>query len=185
MKNTLKWQKTQLKPEESFEKGNYEELLKYVKENENQLMTAFFNDDTSAINPMLKYGSEKMDYFEKVIQDNPMFYALFKLGELNGHLTVFNAIKYNEQVISLTKAKFETFKSNYPSYAALSNAILKQLYKSGKPGTLENIVRALNTKKKLIRDVLSLLTLYGFINHYSLFGIYSLSDTGIIIAKQI
>ncbi|MBE5812025.1 MAG: hypothetical protein E7314_00025 [Clostridiales bacterium] len=187
MESKLKWQNTELKPEESFKKADYETLIQYAKENEHTLICEFFNGNASDFGLTLKYGSAKMNYFQKVIEEYPLFYALFKLGELNGHLDVFNAIKYEEQLDKIASHHFSDFVLNYSSSAELAKAILKRLYNTGEILlTLTDLEKALNTDKKHIKGVLRLLARHNFINCCeSSYEKFSLTDLGKRVGKQL
>ena len=62
------------------------------------LMSEFISE--SDLDITLKYGSAVMSRFEAFIKKNPMFYALFKLGELNGHLACINRLNYEKNMNS-------------------------------------------------------------------------------------
>jgi len=102
MDNNQKWQNTELNLTEAFDNGDIENLLKFAENNQLMLMSEFIGE--SDLTVTLKYGSAVMNRFEAFIKKNPMFYALFKLGELNGHLACINRINYekNQDVLSKT-----------------------------------------------------------------------------------
>ena len=183
MENKLKWQNTKLEPVESFEKGEYEELLKYVEENELMLRSLFVNRNIPEFELTSKYGQSKMGYFEGFAKENPMFHALFKLGELYGYLHALGDINYENSWNAIAMNKFSEFKTDFLAYAALSEAILKELYKNGSM-TLEKLTIHLNTKKQLVKDSLFYLCITGFVCCYdSSIKTYSLSELGIRLTK--
>lgn len=188
MENKLKWQNTKLEPKESFENGEYEALLKYVEQNERALLSSLCNDDDSTIGLTLKYGDSKMIYFEEFIKANQdtMLYALFKLGELKGHLDAIGKIRYENQYQSIAMRDFSNFKANHPDCAALSEAIIKKLLEQS-PLTVEELTKALNVKKVLIKDTLINLFWAGLVDRrdYTHNFHYVLSETGIRIAKEL
>lgn len=187
MENKLNWQNTELKPEESFEKGEYEELLKYVKENEQALISAFTSTDSSAfdiqLNLMLKYGSAKLGYFEQVIHENPMFYTLFKLGELNGHIDAFNSIEYEKDQKRIAMRRFFNFKASHITHAALAEAIIKQFYLLGGMN-LEKLTELLSSEEESTYTTLNCLTDEGFLD-YEGGNSFALTDLGLRVGKQL
>lgn len=188
MQNKLKWQNTKLEPKESFEKGEYEELLKYVKENEAMLRSLFVNENFSDYDFTAKYGYSKMSYFEKFVEEKaPMFYALFKLGELQGYLDALGSIRYEEKLNSLALTKFVEFKTDNPSSSSLAESILKKLL-NAEIVTVKSLETVLNIPKNSIQTALNNLLTEGFICCYyegSSRERYSLTEDGIRVAKQL
>lgn len=183
MENKLKWQNTQLEPVESFEKGEYEELLKYVEENESMLRTLFVNGNIPEFELTSKYGQSKIGYFEGFAKENSMFHTLFKLGELYGYLHALGDVNYENSWNTIAMDRFSEFKTAHSDYAALSETILKELRKNGSMSLDELNIR-LNTKKPLIQDSLHYLVIEDFIIYYANKD-YSLSEIGIRVAKQL
>lgn len=188
MENKLKWQNIQLNPEESFKKGEYEALIEYVKQNEHALLSSLCNDDDCTVGLTLKYGHSKMIYFEKIIEANPdtMLYALFKLGELKGHLDAIGKIRYEYQCQSIAMRDFSNFKAHYPDYATLSETIIKKLLE-GSPLTVDELTKTLNVKKGLIKDTLLMLFWTGLLDcrEYAHKVHYVLTEKGSRVAKEL
>jgi len=186
MEKKLKWQNTKLEPVESFEKGEYEELLKYVEENELMLRSLFVNGNIPEFEFTSKYGCSKMTFFENFTKEkNPMFHALFKLGELNGYLNALGAVNYENSWNSIAMDKFSEFKAAFPSYASLSEKIITELRNAGTL-TAEELAHRLNAEKSLTEDILQALFIEVFVCRYDLaVPRYTLSDLGIRLAKQL
>jgi len=188
MDKKLKWQNTALEPEKSFEKGEYEALLNYVEQNERALLSSLCNDDDPTISLTLKYGHSKMGFFEKFIEEKPerILYTLFKLGELKGHLDAIGKIRYENLCQSIAMNDFSNFKANHPDCAALSEAIIKKLVEQS-PLTVDELSKALNVKKVLIKDTLLNLLWAGLLDRreYARNVHYVLTETGIRVAKEL
>ena len=186
MENKLKWQNTQLEPVESFEKGEYEELLKYVEENELTLRSLFVNGNISDFEFASKYGCSKMTFFENFTEEkNPMFHALFKLGELNGYLHALGAVNYENGWNTIAMNRFSQFKTAFPSYDQLSKEIITELRNTDLL-TAAELTKRLNSEKTLTEDILQALFLEGFVCRYDLaVPKYTLSDLGTRLAKQL
>lgn len=191
----LKWQNTALKPEESFEKGEYEELIKYVEENEHVLHSEFFypprknpyfetaiSDDLGLT---VKYGHSKLNYFEEIIKKNPMFYALFKLGELRGQLNFIGHIRYEKDKTTLAMQCFYAIRAYYSEYSILFCEILKHLYVSGEM-PLTELAKTLNSDEEIVRKAFLHLNSHSFVSCHNEFKEkYALSDSGIRVAKKL
>ena len=185
MENKLKWQNTALEPVESFEKGEYEELLKYVEENELTLRSLFVNGNIPEFELTSKYGQSKMGYFEGFVKENPKFHALFKLGELYGYLHALGDVKYESDWNAIAMNRFSEFKTAFPGYASLSEKIITVLRNAGSI-TVEELTKCLNAEKKLTEETLHHLFIEGFVYCYDTrVARYTLSDLGIRLAKQL
>lgn len=187
MENKLKWQNTKLEPVESFKNGEYEALLEYVKENELALLSTFINEGSSALDLTLKYGCSKMNYLENFLkEENSIYYVLFKLGELKGHLDTLGRIKYEESQCKLAMARFDSYKDDFPNDEhGLAENIIKTLYITPEIDTVGKMIKSFNIKKDLIKATLWHLCRYDFISSYECGERYSLSDWGIYLAKEL
>jgi len=182
-KKLLKWENTKLEIGETLKKGEYEELLKYVKENERVLMTEVASYGLSdTVRHSLKYGTSKMVYFEKTIEEDNETYALFKLGELYGYINCLNKLAYEEDWYTLAKARLADAKTYDRANPDLIEAVIKYLYSSRKDGTAKGIANAISSNERDIQITLNILRDEGFLNYYESFG-YSLSDLGIKLGK--
>lgn len=181
----LKWQNTKLEPVESFKNGEYEALLEYAKKNEQALLSTFINEGSSALNLTLMYGSSKLTYFENFLkEENSIYYVLFKLGELKGHLDTLGRIKYEESQCKLAIAKFDSYKADFPDDEhTLAETIIKTLYTTPEIDTVRKMIKSFNIKKELIKATLLHLCRYDFIHFYECGERYSLSEPGIYLAK--
>lgn len=179
----IKWQDTELDLVETFKEGKYEELLKYVKENEQVLVSSIINDGLNGTQLLLKYGSAKLNFFEEFIKDNSEIYALFKLGELQGYLDYLNTVSYEDHMNKLYKAKFAAVKMHKPKYRRCFEQIIRVLYDSSDIMDLDKLKKKLprNVKIKFLIDIL---VVEGFVHFYEGLG-YSLSDGGIRIGKML
>lgn len=186
MGNKLKWQNTKLEPVESFVKGEYEELLKYVEENELMLRSLFVNGNIPDFEFTSKYGCSKMTFFENfTTEKSQMFHALFKLGELNGYLHALGAVNYENNWNTIAMNRFSEFEASFPNYVDLSKEIIPML-RNTNPLTAEELSKHLNAENNLIEDILLSLYIEGFVCRYDLsIPRYTLSDLGIRLAKQL
>lgn len=183
MDNNLKWQNNDLKLPEAFDNGEIENLLKFAENNQLILMSEFI--DESDLTITLKYGSAVMNQFEAFIKKNPMFYALFKLGELNGHLACINRINYEKQSDNLVKTAYENLKAYHPGAFPLMGNILKKLYSTGTTTSADELAEYFSESTISILYCLHYLHLNGFVYHCGLADNYSLTDTGHRVAKQL
>lgn len=182
-KSKLKWENTQLEIGETLKKGEYEEILKYVEENERTLMSEVATHGLSRDARLsLKYGSGKMGYFEKSIEEDDEKYALFKLGELYGHINCLNKLVYEEQWNSFAKAKLTVAKTYDRVNPTLLEDVIKYLHNCGKDMTAKKLADVLSSKESEVQTALNILVAEGFVHNYEDFG-YSLSDLGRRIGK--
>lgn len=188
MENKLKWQNTALEPVESFEKGEYEELLKYVEENELMLRSLFVNGDIPDFEFASKYGCSKMTFFENFTKEkNSMFYVLFKLGELNGYLHALGAVNYENSWNTIAMDRFKALKKAHSDDASILKHTIKRLRNTGSV-TAKELSKCFNAKQEYIEKILYYLDIEGFVNCYNdnpSIKSYTLSDLGIRLAKQL
>lgn len=187
MENKLKWQNTKLEPVESFEKGEYEELLKYVEENELTLCSLFVNGNIPEFELTSIYGQSKMGYFEEFTKKNPMFHVLFKLGELYGHLHALGRVKNESDWNAIAMDRFEALKKAHPDDASILEHTIRRLRNTSSVAAKE-LSKCFNAKKEYIEKILYYLEIEGFVNCYNdnpSMPRYTLSDLGIRLAKQL
>ena len=182
-KSKLKWENTQLEIGETLKKGEYDELVEYVEENERMLMsevaTHGFSRDARL---SLKYGTGKMSYFEKSIEEDDEKYALFKLGELYGNINCLNKFVYEEQWNSFAKAKLTVAKTYDRVNPTLLEDVIKYLHNCGKYMTAKGLAYALSSKESEVQTVLNILLIEGFVQLFDDHG-YSLDELGVRMGK--
>lgn len=182
-KSKLKWENTQLEIGETLKKGEYEELLKYVEENERILMTEVASHGLGGDARLsLKYGSSKMGYFEKSIEEDAEKYVLFKLGELYGHIDCLNKLLYEEQWNSFAKAKLTVAKTYDRVNPTLLEDVIKYLHNCGKYMTTKKLADVLSSKESEVQTVLNILLIEGFVQRFDDHG-YSLDELGVRMGR--
>lgn len=182
-KSKLKWENTQLEIGETLKKGEYEELVEYVEGNERMLMSEVATHGLSRDTRLsLKYGSGKMGYFEKSIEEDDEKYALFKLGELYGHISCLNKLVYEEQWNSFAKAKLTVAKTYDGVNPTLLEDVIKYLHNCGKYLTAKKLADVLSSKESEVQTALNILVAEGFVQRFDDHG-YSLDELGVRMGR--
>lgn len=179
------WLNLEFDLETEFDRGSFEELMKYANSNELHLMRIWLSGNPSNIRKTLRLGTLLLNFFEDTISEDLKSLSAFKLGELSGHLECLNRILYETDQKDLAKGKLETIKSMYPEYSHYFDNIIVVLFSNENVSILEQeLLKKIPLSIQELKKVLDVMVQNALINYYENIG-YSLSDTGYQLAQSI
>lgn len=179
------WLDTKIEPLDKFQSSEYENLLEYAKQNEMNLLSLMFNDKIEELKRGCMFGTSKLKYFESGISEDERLLAAFKLGELYGTIGCIGRIHYEEQNNELAMAKFQYVIQLLPLLKKQMEEILLYLYNNGSANE-KQLLNVVDVKLLDLMEILHRLQTAGIIDQRgtSKITLYSLSDAGIRVAKQ-
>jgi len=157
--------------------------MQYADENQKNLMRLLYNEHSDELRLGCKFGSSKLHYFENAISEDEKLLAIFKLGELYGHIRCLDTIEYEKQQDNYAAAKIQIATSQLPKLKNEIKELLKFLYINGKAKEKE-LISVVQVKLVDLVQILHILFINGLIHVNDIYG-YSLSNVGIRAVKQI
>lgn len=179
------WLDTKVEPLDEFQNTEYQKLLEYAKQNEMNLLSLLVNNFTDELKRGCMFGTSKLKYFEGGISEDERLLTAFKLGELYGTIGCIGRIHYEEQENQLAMAKFQYVVKLLPLLKKQMEEIVIYLHNSG--GINEKqLLNVVEVKLLDLMEILHRLKVAGIIDERgtSKNTLYSLSDAGIRVAKQ-
>jgi len=180
------WVDTKVEPIEEFQNEEFQKLLEYAEQNEQNLLRILYNENADELKRGCMFGTSKLKYFECAISEDEKLLTAFKLGELYGIINCIGRIRYEEQQDQLAMAKFQYITKLLPLLEKQMKEILIYLHNNGSANEKE-LLNVVNVKLLDLMEVLHRLQVAGVIDQrgISKITLYSLSESGIRVAKQL
>lgn len=180
--NKAIWLNKELNLSQMLINEEYEMLIKYAKDNQQYLMSEWYNTEAAEFQKKIRLGTTVLRYFERHLQDSMKYMAIFKIGVLKGTVENFEYLLYERMKDNLAE---RVYKKEILAIKHLSDIIF--LLETQGVMSHSEICEYLKLKESTLSEIMKKNDLNKLISfsRSGKYKLYRLTDEGRRIGKQL